>query len=219
MVIGLGNFGFQVAKSLFEHGNEVVAIDRQRECVQQISEYCTRAVIGDAEDKEFLRTTGAAETDAVIVSLGDNISQSVIIVLFLKELGARYLIAKANDPNHGKALRKVGADRVIFPEQEAAVKLAHKLTSPSVIDTVDLSEDYVITELLAPLGFVGKSIAELDLRKAYNVLVIAVRVAVPERVIVLPTAEYRIKDSDVLVLLGKTEDISTLEKKANKVKS
>ncbi len=219
MVIGLGNFGFQVAKSLFDQGNEVLAVDRQKDVVQQIGEYSSRAVIADAEDKEFLKNIGATEMDAVVVSLGDNISQSIIIVLFLKELGAGYIIAKANDINHGKALRKVGADRVVFPEREMAVKLAHKLTSPSVIDSVDLSEDYVITELLAPLGLVGKNLIELDLRKAYNVLVIAVKEAVPERVLVLPPPDYHIKDSDVLVLLGKTEDISKLEKQTREAKA
>ena len=101
IVIGLGNFGFQVSRSLFEHGNEVVAVDRDKERVQMISEYCSRAVIADAESKEFLQTTGAQEMDAAIVSLGDNISQSIIIVLFLKELGVRHIIAKANDINHG----------------------------------------------------------------------------------------------------------------------
>ncbi|MBN2289715.1 MAG: TrkA family potassium uptake protein [Candidatus Glassbacteria bacterium] len=216
IVIGLGNFGFQVARSLFELGHEVVAVDSQKDRVQQISDYCTRAVIADAEDQEFLRSAGAAEMDAVVVSLGDNISQSIIIVLFLKELKARYVIAKANDPNHGKALRRVGADRVVFPEQEMAVKLAHKLSSPSVIDSLDLSEGYVITELLAPLGMVGKSLVELDLRKIYKVFVMAIREAVPERVLVLPPAEYRIKDSDVLVLLGSDEDIARLEKKMRK---
>jgi len=219
MVIGLGNFGFQIARSLFEHGNEVVAVDSEKNRVQQISDYCSRAVIADAEDKEFLRATGASEMDAVIVSLGDNISQSIIIVLFLKELGVQYIIAKANDTNHGKVLRKVGADRVIFPEQEMAQKLAHKLTSPSVIDSVDLSADYVITELLAPMQFVGKSLVELELRKSYKVFIIAIREAVPEAVVVLPPADYQIKDSDVLVLLGKAEDISNLEKRTGKVKS
>ena len=98
-----------------------------------------------------------------------------------------------------------------------AQKLAHKLTSPSVIDSVDLSSEYVITELLAPMQFVGKSLVELELRKVYNVLVIAVKEAVPDRVFVMPPADYFIKDSDVLVLLGKAEDVSELEKKTRKV--
>ncbi|HUU26340.1 MAG TPA: TrkA family potassium uptake protein [archaeon] len=216
MVIGLGNFGSEVVKSLFELGNEVVALDLNKECVQKISDYSTRAIIADAADKDLLLANGAKEMDAVIVSMGDDISHSILSILYLKEIGVRHIIAKANDPDHGRALKKVGADQIIFPEQEMAVKLARKLTSPSVLDTMDLSEDYVMTELLAPLEFVGKSLVELKLRNEYNVFVMAIKEAVPERFNVLPRPDYLIKDSDVLVILGRTKDVAKIEKIANK---
>ncbi len=217
MVIGLGNFGSQVVKTLFEQGNEVVALDRKKDSIEEISDYSSRAIIADAADKEVLSSNGASEMDAVIVSMGDNISHSILTTLFLKEIGARHIIAKANDSDHGRALKKVGADRVIFPEQEMAIKLARQLTSPSIIDSVDLSEEYMMTELLAPLEFTGKSLKELDLRKDFDVFVIAIKEAVPERFNVLPHSDYRIKDSDVLVLLGKVEDVARIEMKSNKI--
>lgn len=213
MVIGLGNFGFQVARTLFEDGNEVIAVDNSRERVQEIRDYCSRAVVADAENKMFLQSVGAQEMDAVILSMGDNISQSIITTLLLKELKVKYLIAKANDPEHGKALRKVGADRVIFPEQEVAVKLAHRLTLPSILDTLDLGGEYLLTEMLPPMDFVGQSLLELNLRRVYNLFVVAVKEAAPERVTVLPSADYRIKDSDVLVVLGSPSDIEKLNRR------
>lgn len=213
MVIGLGNFGFQVARSLFEDGSEVIAIDSNRDRVQEIRDFCTRGIVADAENKDFLQSVGAQEMDGVILSMGDNISQSIITTLLLKELNVKYLIAKANDPEHGKALRKVGADRVIFPEQEVAIKLAQRLTSPSILDTLELGGEYVLTELLPPMEFVGQSLMEVNLRRVYNLFVVAIKEAVPEQVTVLPPAEYVIKDSDTLVILGSTSDIERLNKK------
>ncbi len=217
MVIGLGNFGFQVARSLFEDGSEVIAIDSNRDRVQGIRDFCTRGIVADAENKDFLQSVGAQEMDGVILSMGDNISQSIITTLLLKELNVKYLIAKANDPEHGKALRKVGADRVIFPEQEVAIKLAQRLTSPSILDTLELGGEYVLTELLPPMEFVGKSLMEVNLRRVYNLFVVAIKEAVPERVTVLPPAEYVIKDSDTLVILGSTADIERLNKKTKAI--
>jgi trk system potassium uptake protein TrkA len=218
MVIGLGNFGAEVVKSLFKMGNEVIGVDKDSDKVQRIRDFSSRAVIADAEDKDFLLNVGAGEMDAVVVSMGDNVSQSIITTLLLREIGVRYIIAKANDQQHGKALKKIGAGRVIYPEQEVAIKLARQLNSPSVIDSLDLTEDYMMTELLAPLEFVGKSLEELNLRKLFDVFVVAIREAVPERFTVLPKGDFRIKDSDVLLLLGRASDIATLEKKAAKAK-
>ena len=218
MVIGLGNFGAEVVKSLFKMGNEVVAVDKDSDKVQRIRDFCSRAVIADAEDRDLLMNVGAKEMDAVVVSMGDNVSQSIITTLLLREIGVHHVIAKANDQHHGKVLKKIGAGRVIYPEQEVAIKLARQLNSPSVLDSLDLSSDYMMTELLAPLEFVGSSLKELNLRKLYDVFIVAIREAVPERFTVLPTGDFQIKDSDVLLLLGKASDIAILEKKAGKVK-
>jgi len=218
MVIGLGNFGAEVVKSLFKMGNEVVAVDRDSDKVQPVRDFSSRAVIADAEDKDFLLNVGAKEMDAVVISMGDDVSQSIITTLLLREIGVQHIIAKANDQYHGKALKKIGAGRVIYPEQDMAIKLARQLNSPSMLDSLDLTEEYMMTELLAPLEFVGSSLEELDLRKQYDIFVVAIREAVPERFTVLPKADFRIKDSDVLLLIGKTSDIAILEKKAGKAK-
>ena len=213
MVIGLGNFGAAVTKALYEKGNEVIGIDREKEKVESVVDCSTRAIIADAEDKKLLSSLGVVEMDAVVLSFGGNISQSIITTLYLKELKVKNVFAKANDEAHGRVLRKVGADRVIFPEREVALKLASQLTSPSVIDYLNLVDDYILTELLAPVTFAGKSLAELNLRRNYDVLVVGVREAVPEKFTLLPTADFVIKDSDVMVIIGKAADINKLEKK------
>lgn len=215
MVIGLGNFGGQVARTLFEIGHEVVAIDNDRERIEELADFTSRALIADAADRGLLEANGAGEMDAVIVSLGPNISKAILTIMFLKELKVRHVIVKANDSDEARAMRKVGADQVIFPEQEVAVKLARKLTSPSVLDTIDLAGEYIMSEILTPMEFVGQSLIELDLRRKYDVFVIAIREAVPERFTVLPQPGYRLKDSDVMILLGKGENIARIERKAN----
>jgi trk system potassium uptake protein TrkA len=212
LVIGLGNFGIQMLRTLYEHGHEVVGVDRSKDKVELAGEFSSRCVLADAEDKEFLETVGAGEMDAVVVSMGDNVSQSIITTLLLKEVGARHIISKANGESHGRALTKVGAHKVVYPEKEAAMKLARQLTNPSMIDFLDLSGEYVMTELLPPVEFAGKSLAELNLRRDFDVLVVAVRESVPEKFTLMPPAEFIIKDSDVLIMLGKADDIARLEK-------
>ncbi|MFH1070257.1 MAG: TrkA family potassium uptake protein [Candidatus Glassbacteria bacterium] len=213
MVIGLGNFGSEVTRKLFEKGNEVIGIDRDKEKVEKVVDCSTRAIIADAEDKNLLASLGVAEMDAVVLSIGGNVSQSIITTLFLKELKVKNIFAKANDESHGRVLVKLGADRVIFPEKEVAHKLANQLTNPSMIDYLDLVDDYILTEMLAPVAFSGKSLADLNLRRDYDLLVVGVREAVPEKFTLLPAADFVIKDSDVLVIIGKAKDIHRLEQK------
>jgi len=216
LVIGLGNFGSQILQTLFDQGHEVVGVDFDAEKVESAGEYSSRSVVADAEDKEFLETVGASEMDAVVVSMGDNVSQSIITTLLLREIGVNHIVAKANGASHGRALHKVGAHKVVYPEKEIAVKLARQMTNPSMIDYLDLADDYVMTELLPPVEFAGKSLAEMNLRKQYDVLVVAVRESVPENFRLLPPADFVVKDSDVLIMLGKREDIEQLEKMRKK---
>ncbi len=216
MVIGLGNFGSQILRTLFEQGHEVVGVDLDREKVENAGEFSTRSVVADAEDNDFLEIVGALGMDAVVVSMGDHVSQSIITTLLLREIGVGHIIAKANSASHGRALGKVGAHKVVYPEKEIAVKLARQLTNPSMIDYLDLADDHVMAELLPPLEFTGKSLAELDLRREYNVLVVAVRESIPEKFVLLPPAEYVVKDSDTLIMLGKSADIAQLEKMREK---
>jgi trk system potassium uptake protein len=206
-VIGLGKFGFHVAKELFNEGNEVIAIDRNPDLVQEIDPFCTEAIVLDASDKEKLRTLALNEMDGVIVSIGSDISRSVLLTLHLQEIGVKNVLAKAVDEDHGKVLRKVGATEVIHPEMSMAVKVAQGLSRPNVLDFIPLSEDFQLLQIAPPRAFIGKSLKQLDLRAKYSVHVIAVKEIIPDNTVLVPSADFVIKDSDILIILGKTTDV------------
>ncbi|MEP0828513.1 MAG: TrkA family potassium uptake protein [bacterium] len=211
-VIGLGNFGFYIARTLAEEKCEVIAIDRDPAKVQKVSEFVDMAVVGDATDIELLKKLGMAETEAVIVSTGDSIQYSILVTMFLKELGALNVVAKAISEEHARVLEKVGADQVIIPEKEMAMKSAKSLATPNMIDFVPLSEEYIVAEISPSEIMMGKSLAEVQLRNKYNVQLLAVKEVVPDRLIFVPSPEYKFKDSDILLVLGKKEDIEALRK-------
>ncbi len=209
-VIGLGNFGHHMARALFEQGHEVVGIDVGQHRVQQAKDECSYAVVGDASDKEFLASQGVAEMEAVIVSTGDRSHLSTLITLFLKELEVRRILVKAVSEDHGRILQKVGADKVIYPDRDISDKLAMSLTSPNVLEYIPLAEDYSITEAAAPEHFIGSTLMDLDLRKKCRVNVVAIKDVISDQFVVVPPADYVIKDSDLLILIGKTEDVESL---------
>lgn len=211
-VIGLGNFGFYIARTLAEEKCEVIAIDRDPVKVQKVSEFVDMAVVGDATDIELLKKLGLAETEAVIVSTGDSIQYSILVTMFLKELGALNVVAKAISEEHARVLEKVGADQVIIPEKEMAIKSAKSLATPNMIDFVPLSEEYIVAEISPSEIMMGKSLAEVQLRNKYNVQLLAVKEVVPDRLIFVPSPDYKFKDSDILLVLGRKEDIETLRK-------
>lgn len=206
-VIGLGKFGFHVAKELYNEGNEVVAIDKDPDLVQEIDPYCTEAIVMDASDKEKLRSLGLDEMDGVVVSVGSDISRSVLVTLYLQEIGVHNVLAKAVDEDHGKVLKKVGASAVIHPEKEIAVKVAQGLSRPNILDFIPLIEDYHILQIAPPPSFVGRSLRQLDLRAKHNINVIAIEEIIPENTVLVPSPDFVIKDSDILIVLGKTQDI------------
>jgi len=210
-VIGLGNFGFHAAKALFEDGNEVVAIDLDKGRVHAIDAYCTQAIVMDATDKEALNALGMESMDGVIVSTGTKISTSILICLHLQEVGVKRILAKALDDDHEKILRRVGATEIIHPERDMAIRISRGLSRPNVLDFVPLTEDYDLIQVGPPREFVGKSLRELNLRAKYNVHIIAIKELVPDNFILVPPASFVIKDSDVLIMLGKTADIKRIK--------
>lgn len=210
-VIGLGKFGFHVAKELYNEGNEVIAIDKNPDLVQEIDPFCTEAITMDATDKEKLRSLGLEEMDGVVVSIGSDISVSVLLTLHLQELGVTNILAKAIDEDHGKVLRKVGATEVIHPEKAMAVKVAQGLSRPNILDFIPLSEEYQLLQIAPPSAFVGKSLRRLNLRAKYNVNVIAVKEIIPDNTILVPSPDFVIKDSDILIVLGKNTDIRRIK--------
>jgi trk/ktr system potassium uptake protein len=210
-VIGLGNFGFYAAKALFEDGNEVVAIDTDKARVQAIAPHATEAVILDATDKESIKVLGLEAMDGVIVSTGTKISISILICLHLQEIGVRKILAKAIDDDHAKILKRVGATEIIHPERDMAIRVSKALSRPNVLDFIPLAQDFELLQVGPPRDFIGKSLKELNLRAKYNVHIIAIKEQVPENFILVPAAGFVIKQSDILVMLGKSVDIRRIK--------
>jgi trk system potassium uptake protein TrkA len=206
-IIGLGNFGFHVARALYEDGHEVVAIDMDREKVQRVQDHVSYAILGDAASKEFLKGQGIGEMDAVVVSTGERSHLSTLITLYLKELKVPRILVKALDEDHGTILEKIGATDIIYPEKDMAIKTARGLSSPNILEFIPMAEDYSIMESAPPAHFVGKSLVDLDLRKRFNVNVIGIKDVLTDVFTVVPPASHVIKDSDLLILIGKSKDI------------
>lgn len=211
-VIGLGNFGFYIARTLAEEKCEVVAIDNDPAKVQKVAEFVDMAVTGDATDLELLKKMAMGDTEAVIVSTGDNIQFSILITMFLKEMECPNVIAKAISEEHARVLERVGADRVIIPEKEMAIKSAKSLATPNMIDFVPLSEEYIVAEISPSNNMMGKSLAQVELRSKYGIQLLAIKEIIPDKLIFVPSPEYKFKDSDILLVLGRKEDIERLRK-------
>lgn len=210
LIIGLGKFGFYMAKALFEYGNEVIAIDKDQEIVQEIQKYSTQAIVADATDKDLLLDLGAKDVDVAIVSTGMDMEASILITLYLKEIGVKEIVAKATSEDHGKILEKIGATEVIFPERDMALRVAKMLNAPRIFDHLPLAPGYSIWEIAAPKAFAGKTISQLKLRTSYNIQLIAIRQLVPDEIQLVLSPEYRIKESDILIIMGRDEDLERI---------
>lgn len=210
VVIGLGIFGFNLAKTLHENGIEVVAIDKNKEVVQEARECCTKAIVADGTSREVMESVGIHEEDVVIISFGEDLAASTLTTLHLKEMKVKQIIVKAPNEDHKHVLEKVGATEVIIPEKEMADKIAKSLISPNILDYIPLSEDYTISEIVPPPSFMGKTIGDLHLRSKYHIEVIAIREIMPERLTMVPRADFVIKDTDILVIIGREKDIQKI---------
>jgi len=209
VVIGLGRFGSSVAKTLYSLGNEVLAIDKDEETVQNISDFVTHAVQADATDESTIRSLGIRNFDVAVVTIGSDIQSSVMVTLLLKELGIKYVIAKAHNDLHAKVLYKIGADRVVFPERDMGVRVAHNLCTSNILDFIELSPDYNIIELTAIEEWHNKSLRELDMRNKYGFNVMAIKR--DNEIDVSPGADDVIKPGDVLVVISTNENIRKFE--------
>jgi len=209
-IVGLGSFGATVARALFERGNEVIGVDMSRQRVQELRDSCTDAIVADGTDFETLKSLGVASADAVVISLGERMDASVLAALHLKDLGARRIVVKAVSDDHGEILRRVGATRVIHPERDTARHLALQLGLGvrSIVEYMPLAADSSLVELNTPVAFVGKTLAELGLPRRFGVLVVAVKRG--DVLTLGPRADQRVEADDVLVLVGRDEDIDRL---------
>ncbi|MEW6584567.1 MAG: TrkA family potassium uptake protein [Nitrospirota bacterium] len=215
-VIGLGRFGFNVAKTLARYGAEVIAIDRSEERVKKVSDFVTFAVQLDAIDEKALREVGVQNVDTAIVSIGENIEASILVVMILKDMGIRNIIAKAVTTLHGKVLENLGVQRVIFPERDMATRVAQSLVRPTILDHLTLSEDYSIVELETPKNLLGKTLQEAQLRTKFGVNLIAIKRRVIEKGLsrevwnVNPHPADIMGEKDILVLIGSNENLEKL---------
>jgi trk system potassium uptake protein TrkA len=207
VVVGLGRFGVEAAVRLCELGAEVLAVDTRNDVVQQVSGSVTHAVVADARDKEVLKALGVSDFDCAIVAIGDSLTDSVLATMNLLELGVPHLVCKAYDETHSQILKKLGAHQVLIPERDQAARLARSLSSPNVLDYIELSSDYGIVELPAPKSWQGRTLKELNVRAKLGVNIIAVKRS--GEINVSPAADYCIDKEDIIVVLG---DMIALEK-------
>jgi len=208
-VIGLGRFGSSVAKFLSEMGYEVLAIDEDSDRVQDVANAVTHAVSADSTDEEAMRALGIRNFDVVVVAIGQDIQASILTTLILKDLGVPQIIVKAQTELHGKVLNKIGADKVVYPERDMGLRVAHHLISPNILEHIELSNDYSIVEMKLPSAMFGKSLKQLDIRAKYGCNVLAVKRG-DEMNISFPANET-LKQNDVLVIVGRNDQLTRME--------
>jgi trk system potassium uptake protein TrkA len=211
-VIGLGKFGHYLATGLYEKGHEVLALDKNSGSVQAIKDLVSQAVVTDATDRHALELLGIQEMDSVVVCIGSVLSDSILAVFNLKDIGVKNIFAKSISEAHKRILYKVGATEVFFPEKDTAVSLAEKMHNPNMLDYLPFLEGYSIIELAVPNRFIGKSLQELNLINKFGILVIAIKEIVPERLNLIPKGKFILKDSDIMILLGTNEAFEKLRK-------
>ena len=219
-VIGLGRFGYSVAETLVKKGCEVLAIDNDEYKIEAVSDFATYAVECDASDEKALKAVSTQNVDAAVVSIGENIESSILIVMALKELGIKEIFAKAVTPTHGKVLDNLGVKRVIYPERDAAIRLAHSLISPNVMEYLELAPGYSIAELPVPGELTGKTLGGHQVRTRYKISVIGIRKQVSKIVKgqpqieeifnINPSSQDHMNKGDILVVIGREEDLDKL---------
>ena len=222
-VIGLGTFGSNVAKELFKRNFPVLAIDCKEETVNRISPFVTQAIVADATDDLGLKNAGIADCDTVIISMGEDIETSILATLIAKDLGVKNVIVKCTSMWHSKIAVKIGADKVIYPELEMAKKLAESMASPNILEEIEFSKDYNLVEIIAPESLWGKTIKDSGVRYKYGINIIAIKRQVPfineegqndfkEETNIVPGPDDEIKEQDILVVVGKDEQITKFKK-------
>lgn len=208
LIIGLGRFGNAVARELAGLGQEVLAVDRDVDNVQRIADHVTQAIVGDAQDEAVLRSVGARNFDCCIVAVAGDMEASVLITVILKEMGAKYVVAKAQSAVHARVLERIGADRVVLPESEMGQRLAQRLARTNVVDFIGVSDDFSILEIHAPKSWIGQSLGHLNVRSRYLINVLAIRHGDGGRVDVTPAVDQVIGANDVLIVIGTNENIN-----------
>ena len=205
LLVGLGRFGRHVAQKLNELNHQVMAVDKQEDRVDEVLPFVTKAQIGDSTNEEFMASLGVRDFDLCIVAIGDNFQSSLETTALLKELGAKMVISRAAREVHEKFLLRNGADEVVYPEKQLAIWTAIRYSSSNIQDYIELDDDYGIYEISIPPSWVGKSIGQLDIRKKYNINIMALKEN--HKLNLAMWADTILPDSGTMMVLGKTHDI------------
>ena len=209
VVFGLGRFGAAVAHTLSEMGHEVLAVDSHMDAINEISPYVTHAVQLNATDEAAFESLDVGNFDAAVVSIGENIRDSVLISMLCKEAGVKLVVSKANDELHAKVLKKVGVDRVVFAERDMGVRVAKSLIVPHLVDLVNIGGDYALAQITVPESWVDKTLAQLDVRRRWGVSIITVNRN--GQVNAALSADTRLLGGDQLLILGMQKDVEKVE--------
>lgn len=215
-VLGLGKFGTEITKALYNYGYEVLAIDIDEEKINEVANYCTHSLVADVSEENTLRTVAIENFDTVVIAIGNNIQASIISALICKELGVKNIIAKAHNEKHGKVLNKIGVNQVIYPEAAMAVKVATTLINPNIQNHMEIVAGYSIAEIRIPDKWINKNLGELALRSEYAVNVLII-IRANDEVITAPTGDTILKEDDIIVVGGSNQDIENLSFTANKL--
>jgi trk system potassium uptake protein TrkA len=208
-VIGLGRFGGSVCKELYKMGHQVLAIDNNDTKVNEFAAFSTHAVIADATDEKSLQSLGIRNFEYVIVAIGDDIQSSILTTLVLKELDVQNVWVKAQNIYHHKVLDKIGADRIIHPEQDMGIRIAQHIVSEKIVDYIELSDEYSIMELLATKKIHNRSLVDLDVRAKFGCTILAIKRG--EDINVSPSPDDTIYEKDVLIMIGHKNDLKRFE--------
>ncbi len=215
-VLGLGKFGTEITKALYNYGYEVLAIDIDEEKINEVAGFCTHSLVADVSEENTLRTVAIENFDTVVIAIGNNIQASIISALICKELGVKNIIAKAHNEKHGKVLNKIGVNQVIYPEAAMAVKVATTLINPNIQNHMEIVAGYSIAEIRIPDKWINKNLGELALRSEYAVNVLII-IRANDEVITAPTGDTILKEDDIIVVGGSNQDIENLSFTANKL--
>ena len=210
--MGLGRCGSAMATTLAGLGHDVIGIDGDEDKVRMVADIVSVAMELDATDEKALRGAGLRDVDVAVVSIGENIEASLLVVTLLQELGIQRIVAKAVTPLHGRILEKLGVDRVVFPEREMAIRVAHSLVVPNVLDVIEFSSDFSIIEVPAPAEFVGKTLRDIGLRSRFGLTTIAIRHASGGATNIAPGPDDVVQQGDVLSLIGSNEKLGQLDR-------